>query len=163
MYAAPGTRHLAPSTRDSFTMVAMEIDFLILADAAQVAEGKLYLMGGGWDRLAVNMLPATQMVGIAVAVVVPWAETNTPHTLTLTIDDEDGAAVLPPVTVRVEVGRPPGLAAGAEQRVLVAFNAQLQLPRLGGYAISAALEDGAQKRLRFATVAGPQFRDGASA
>lgn len=137
----------------------MEIDFLILADAAQVADGKLYLLGGGWDRLAVNALPAVQMAGIAVAVVVPWSETNIPHTMTLTIDDEDGAAVLPPVSVQVEVGRPPGLAAGADQRVLVAFNAQLNLPRLGGYAVTAALESGTQRRLRFSAVRGPQLRD----
>src|SRR5918997_296190 len=111
----------------------MEIEFLILADAAQVAEGKLYVLGGGWDRIAVNTVPVLQAAGIAVGVVVPWAETNTPQTLTLTIEDDDGGAVLPPVTVRVEVGRPPGLAPGADQRVMVAFNAQLGLQRLGGY------------------------------
>jgi hypothetical protein len=136
----------------------MDIDFLILADAAQVAEGKLYVMGGGWDRMAVNTLPAVQMVGVAVGIVVPWAETNTPRTLTLMVEDEDGGAVLPPVAVRVEVGRPPGLAAGAEQRVMVAFNAQLGLPRFGGYVVTAALDGGPQRRLRFGVMAGPQFR-----
>ena len=136
----------------------MEIDFLILADAAQVADGKLYLLGGGWDRIAVQSLPAMQMAGIAVGVLVPWSETNTPQTLTLTIEDEDGAAVLPQVAVRVEVGRPPGLPAGAEQRVMVAFNAQLALPRLGGYVITAALDGGTERRLRFGVVPGPQFR-----
>ena len=136
----------------------MEIDFLILADAAQVAEGKLYLLGGGWDRLAVNALAAAQLVGVAVGVLVPWAETNTPGTLTLTIEDEDGGQVLPPVTVRVEVGRPAGLPAGAEQRVMVAFNAQLALPRLGEYAVTATLDGGARKRHRFGVVPSAQFR-----
>lgn len=138
----------------------MEIDFLILADAAQVAEGKLYLMGGGWDRIAVNTLPAMQMVGIAVGIVIPWTETNMPRTLTLAIDDADGAAVLPPVQVRVEVGRPSGLPAGAEQRVMVAFNAQLALPNLGDYAVIASLDAGSERRLRFNVTAGPQFRPG---
>ena len=136
----------------------MEIDFLILADAAQVADGKLYLLGGGWDRLAVNALPAAQMTGIAVGVLVPWSETNTGHTLTLTVEDEDGGAVMPPVAVRVEVGRPAGLPAGAEQRVLVAFNAQLLLPRLGEYAVSASLDGAAARRQRFGVVPGPLFR-----
>jgi hypothetical protein len=137
----------------------MEIDFLILADAAQVADGKLYLLGGGWDRLAVQALPAMQMAGIAVGVLVPWAETNTPRSLTLTVEDDDGGTVVPPLTVRVEVGRPPGLPAGAEQRVMVALNAQLALPRLGGYVITAALEGGAQRRLRFGVVQGPHFKE----
>ena len=136
----------------------MEIDFLILADAAQVADGKLYLMGGGWDRIAVNGLPVIQAAGIAVGVLVPWSETNTPRTLTLAIEDEDGGEVLPQVGVRVEVGRPPGLAGGADQRVMVAFNAQLALQRLGDYVISAALDAGSQKRLRFSVAPGPQFR-----
>ena len=136
----------------------MEIDFVILADAAQVADGKLYLLGGGWDQIAVQGLPAMHMTGVAVGVLVPWSETNTTRILTLTIEDEDGAIVLPPVTVRVEVGRPPGLPAGAEQRVMFAFNAQLALPRLGGYVVSVVLEDGTRRRLRFGVVPGPQFR-----
>ena len=31
----------------------MEVDWLILADSAQVTGGKLYMLGGGWDRLTV--------------------------------------------------------------------------------------------------------------
>ncbi|MGE0540596.1 MAG: hypothetical protein AB7R89_10485 [Dehalococcoidia bacterium] len=136
----------------------MEIDFLILADAAQVAEGKLYLLGGGWDRMAINVLPAVQTVGIAVGVIVPWNETNTTHTLRLTIEDEDGATILQPVDVQLEIGRPAGLTAGSDQRITVAFNAHLGLSKLGGYAITAELETGAQKRLRFGVTPGPQFR-----
>lgn len=135
----------------------MEIDFLILADAAQVADGKLFLLGGGWDRLAVNVLPVTQMVGVAVGIVVPWTETNSGQTLTLTVHDDDGNDILPPVTLRIEVGRPSGLPAGAEQRVLVAFNAPLPLPRLGNYVLTATLEDGNSRRQRFGVQAGPQF------
>lgn len=140
----------------------MEIDFLILADAAQVADGKLYLLGGGWDRLAVNTLPTVQSVGVAVGVMVPWGDTNAPHQLSLTVEDEDGGAVLPPVEVRLEVGRPPGLPAGADQRVMVAFNAQLSLSRLGGYAVTASLGGGVQRRLRFGVVAGAQYRPATS-
>ncbi|MGH2588324.1 MAG: hypothetical protein ACRDJE_25675, partial [Dehalococcoidia bacterium] len=58
----------------------------------------------------------------------------------------------------LEVGRPPGLPAGAEQRVMVAFNAQLNLPHLGDYVVTAALDTGAQRRLRFSVIAGAQFR-----
>ena len=32
----------------------MEVEWLILADSAQVIGNKLYLLGGGWDQLAVN-------------------------------------------------------------------------------------------------------------
>ncbi len=136
----------------------MDIDFLILADAAQVAEGKLYLLGGGWDRMALNSLPAVQTIGIAVGVIVPWNETNTPHTLRLMVEDEDGATIIQPVEVRLEIGRPAGLSAGSDQRVTVAFNAHLPLSKRGGYVVTTALENGAQKRLRFRVAPGPQFR-----
>ena len=136
----------------------MDIDFLILADAAQVADGKLYLLGGGWDRLAVNALPAAHMLGVAVGVLVPWAEANSGRTLTLSIADEDGGTVLPPVSVRVEVGRPAGLPAGAEQRVMLSFNAQVALPRLGDYALLATLDGGPEKRYRFSVMPGAAFR-----
>jgi hypothetical protein len=29
------------------------LDYLLVADGAQVVGGKLYLLGGGWDRLTV--------------------------------------------------------------------------------------------------------------
>src|SRR5688500_1930861 len=32
----------------------MEVEWLILADSAQVIGGKLFLLGGGWDVLTVN-------------------------------------------------------------------------------------------------------------
>ena len=44
----------------------MEIEWLILADAAQVTGNKLYLLGGGWDRLNVNRdFPVNQHCAIA--------------------------------------------------------------------------------------------------
>ena len=145
-------------TSPSWGVQPMEIDFLILADAAQVADGKLYLLGGGWDRLVANALPVTQPAGIAVGILVPWSETNSGRTLTLTVEDEDGGPVLPPIAVRVEVGRPAGLAAGAEQRVLLAFNAQIVLPRLGEYAVTATIDDTVRRRQRFGVISGPSFR-----
>lgn len=33
------------------------LDYLLVADGAQVVGGKLYLLGDGWDRLVVPQLP----------------------------------------------------------------------------------------------------------
>jgi len=35
----------------------MQLDFLILADRAEAVNGKLYLLGGAWDRLGLTSLP----------------------------------------------------------------------------------------------------------
>ena len=42
--------------------------------------------------------------------------------------------------------------------VLIAFNVQITLPHLGGYAVIASFAGGAQRRHRFAVQAAPNFR-----
>lgn len=55
----------------------MRVDYLVLADAVSVAEGKHYIHGGGWDVLFVPSLPAIHpMLGIAVKLRIPWEETG---------------------------------------------------------------------------------------
>src|SRR5660397_182444 len=46
------TRGQTMSDPDKITL-----DYLLVADGAQVVGGKLYLLGGGWDRLTVPQLP----------------------------------------------------------------------------------------------------------
>ena len=69
----------------------MEIEWLILGDYAHMADGKLYLQGGGWERLNVNSgFPTKQMFGIATSVLVPWDETNQLINLEIEVQTEDG-------------------------------------------------------------------------
>ena len=68
----------------------MEIEWLILADAAQITGGKLYLMGGGWDQINVDTLPHPQNMAIAVSFRVPWTETNLKHNFKIEIVGGDG-------------------------------------------------------------------------
>lgn len=85
---------------------------MILADHVQSAEGKLNVIGGGWTFTegGVNAVP----FGIGMIVEVPWDMTNHPHTMTLSLEDEDGAPIVLPdgnkvsVSIQFEVGRPPG-------------------------------------------------------
>lgn len=100
---------------------------IILADSAEVREGLLFLLGGGWSIGG----PAAQPFAIAGLIEVGWDETNTQHSLELTIEDEDGAPLLLPtpagdVPFRIgpapfEVGRPPGIARGSSFNMPVAI------------------------------------------
>src|SRR4051812_24732126 len=100
---------------------------MLLADSAQVAEGKLYLLGGGWDRT----LPGHPSA-VAVHVRVSWDLTNRQHHLRLELLDHDGQLVEgpapdgQPVPVRIEgdfeVGRPPGTPQGMDIGIPLAFN-----------------------------------------
>ncbi len=63
----------------------MQVDFMILADAAQVAGGKLYIMGAGWDTIVAKQFPFVRQLAMAIGFLVPWEETNERHDFELTI------------------------------------------------------------------------------
>lgn len=65
-----------------------EIDYLLLADFAEVVNGKTYMMGAGWDRFAPPQYPAQLKIAIAVGVRVPFLESNMPHHLTVVLRRE---------------------------------------------------------------------------
>jgi Family of unknown function (DUF6941) len=88
---------------------------MLLCDWAEEINGKLYVMGGGWNRLT-RRAPASTMA-LAVLVQVPWDRANMPHTLKASLMTEDGQPVTQEgkeVTVegKMEVGRPPGIRPG---------------------------------------------------
>lgn len=101
---------------------------VLLCDHAEVAEGKLFVNGGGWDLIS----PASGTAsGLAVLVHVPWGLTNLQKTLHVGLQDQDGKPVLqgPPggerpleIDVQFEVGRPPGTQPGSEVGVPFALN-----------------------------------------
>jgi hypothetical protein len=91
---------------------------MLLADHAVVAEGKLYVNGGGWS---IRPAGPTQMF-LALKFDVPWDLAGRPIEVELRLVDEDGHLVAQrtpqgdqPVLVnaRLEVQRPPGLTPGA--------------------------------------------------
>ena len=125
----------------------MEIDYLLLAEHAEVTGAKLYLMGGGWDTMNVADVPANIRIMVAAGVRVDWDETNVPVPLVLRIDDDDAQEVFR-INGQMNVGRPPQLLAGTSQLSQMTFAVQANLKRLGGYRItlSAGAEAGEVRR-----------------
>ena len=89
---------------------------VLLADAAQAVDGKLYILGGGWS---ITSGPAPS--AIAMKLEIPWDQTNVAHHWELYLLDADGQPVMvptpegdQPVEARgdFEVGRPAGLPPG---------------------------------------------------
>jgi hypothetical protein len=100
---------------------------MILCDAAQVAEGKLYIMGGGWNMTG----PAPTPSALGILIEVPWDRTNAPFVLRLELREQDGPHVMQPgplgpqpvqLQAQMEVGRPPGVAKGSSLQVPLAIN-----------------------------------------
>lgn len=132
----------------------MEVEWLILADAAQVVGGKLYLIGGGWDTLTVNKnFPVDQRCALAISISVPWNETNQKHSFEVEIASEDSATEEPNRLVKVggqfEVGRPPGIRQGQSQRFQLAIDMNLKITNPGTKTIVVRIEGQEMKKLDF--------------
>jgi hypothetical protein len=133
---------------------APALDFLILADYAEAVNGKLYLMGGGWDRLRIPDFSQPHRLSLAVGVLVPWNATNQQHNLNLRVEGEDGQLLLE-IALPILAGRPPTLRSGESQRLVFAINGPLQLPGPGTFAIRALLNGEEARRTVFHAEAAP--------
>jgi len=133
------------STEEGQTMSDPDIislDYLLVADAADVVNGKLYLLGGGWDRLKVPRLPGPPAVPFAVAVGidVPWSMANRKLGFSVDVVNADAGEVVQLVGGAFEVGRPPGLRAGTPQRFQITVPAQPQFGAAGRYVIRCSVD-----------------------
>jgi hypothetical protein len=108
---------------------------LLLADAAEAVNGKLYVLGGGWSVTGPGPVP----FAIALKIEVPWDQANVRHELRLELLDSDGRPVLlqqepegdaTPLVIggSFEVGRPPGLPAGTPLDSVLAVTFSNGLP-----------------------------------
>ncbi len=132
----------------------MEVEWLILADAAQVVGGKLYLLGGGWNRYTVNTgFPSQQTMAVAMSVTVPWAETNERRAFAIEVLTEDGES-LGKVGGAFEVGRPPGVPAGSALRTQMAVTIQWRVNKPGTYEIVGSVDGAGERHFPFFVVAG---------
>ena len=123
----------------TFTAMPM-MATMLLADAAQAIENKLYVLGGGWSITGPDPTPSA----IAIVLKVPWDEANARHDLRIELIDADGRPILvgspedqgKPVVIesQFEVGRPPGLRPGTPIDLAFAVNiSPLPLPPGGRY------------------------------
>ncbi len=100
---------------------------MLLADSAQTssAEGKLHILGAGWNLIG----PEPSPHAVALIVEVDWNAANQPHTLVMELHDADGQPVrlgpdgtVPRVEAQFEIGRPAGHPDGQPLNVPMAFN-----------------------------------------
>jgi hypothetical protein len=132
---------------------------VLLCDFAEEINGKLYVMGAGWDRLAANN---PSQIAVAISLDVPWDQANRPHDIKLELLDEDGNVVTPPdsdeplaIGGKIEVGRPAGTAPGATLAAPLAMRFQgFQLPP-GRYSFQFSV-DGKVLSAKTFTVIDPQ-------
>src|SRR6185436_9080555 len=73
----PRPRHAGSYCRTSYvTSRAVRVEFVMLADAAQVVDGKLYVLGGAWNRYHCHAFPTQAAMAFAVSVLVDWEDSG---------------------------------------------------------------------------------------
>jgi hypothetical protein len=121
-----------------------EIDYLLVADRAEVVNGKLYLMGGSFDRLQPPRFPFQLMLGVAVGIRVPLSETDDTHKLHVELMRGDDERLLE-MKAEVQTGRPPG-SGGMDLLVPMAFNGPVRIPGPGTLTLKASVDDREPRR-----------------
>jgi hypothetical protein len=91
----------------------MEMSFAFFADAATVpADGKVYVLGGGFSALALPQLPGMASFAVVAGFRFTAVDTGQVQVIELRFVDNLGKLVLPPTTMRFESAGPPPTGAG---------------------------------------------------
>jgi len=130
-----------------------EIDYLLVADRAEVVNGKLYLMGGSWDRIQPPSFPHRMMLGIALGVRIPFAHTDDQHKVAIDLQLEDKRLL--GFEAKLTTGRPPGMA-GMDMLVPMAFNVPVAISSEGQLVLRASVDDRAPRRHEIKVTQRPQ-------
>lgn len=154
-------------------MDALELDpvrgmrvTMMLADFAAAPEGKLTVVGGGWNVTGPQPCP----FAIALLFEVPWHMTNQQHQFKLELIDFDGHGVVPiggedPVAIegQFEVGRPPGVPVGTAFPSPVPLNSgPIPLPPGGQFEWRLTVNDQTREDWRLAFSTRPEAQSNAA-
>jgi hypothetical protein len=134
----------------------MEIGFLMLADHSEAVNGKLYMVGGGWNVLRLPELPHEWSFHIALGLDVAWDETNQPHNLQVGVQDPDGIELGEGLAADFETGRPPGMPAGQDQRLVMSIGTTATFTSSGPHAAVVQVNGEEIGRARFYLAEAPQ-------
>lgn len=110
----------------------MRQEFLMLADGAEAANGKIFILGGGVERHRAAEFPAPLRADIACGVRVEWGEANRTFAMGLKILNEDEKVAVA-IEFQMEQGRPPGAKPGQDLRTLIALKGPFRIPEPGAY------------------------------
>ncbi len=129
----------------------MKITSAMLADAAQVQAGKLFVLGGGFDTISVRSLPATHRnLSIAMVAEVGPEDRQRDLELHISLIDEDGQPIGVEAKGMLRVGAPPNLPPGSPSVVpIVSPFHNINFTEAKGYAFVVSLDGQELARIRF--------------
>ncbi len=131
----------------------IQLDWVMLADAAQIVNGKLYVLGGGWDTLVVaGPFPVSRPCGLAIAFRMPGAGTVQRKTARIQVVDLVGTSTIATADIQFQAGRPLGGDDELPQRIQLAAGLNLSFPKTGAYVVMVSVDGAEIGRTRFRVV-----------
>lgn len=134
----------------------MKVDWAMLADSAEVRDGLAFILGGAFDTVTVQDLPARFQGCVIARLTATISESRHQHAVEIVVLGEDGEEL-----TRVQGGlaiaaRPQGLPVGWDQGLLIAVKLDgLVLPRLGVHRVDINLDGTTAANLNFRVVSPP--------
>lgn len=107
----------------------------MLADAAAVHGGKLFIHGGSWDSIFAATIPTTHpKLAVALVLEAEWSESHQERTLDVALHDDDENPLGVAATGVFNVGHPPTAIHGQPILTALALEfAMVQFPTAGRY------------------------------
>ncbi len=132
----------------------MRLTTSMLADAAQVQGGKLFVLGGGFDTISARVLPVVhRSLTVALVAEIEPDERHRDLEIGLKLVDEDGQDLGVEAKGRLRVGAPPNLPPGSSSIVpIVSPFHNIEFADAKGYAFIVSFEDEELARIRFRVV-----------
>jgi hypothetical protein len=126
----------------------------MLADAAQVQGGKLFVLGGGFDTISARTFPVIhRSLTVAMVAEIEPEERHRELEIGLQLIDEDGQDLGIQAKGKLRVGAPPSLPPGSTSIVpIVSPFYNIQFPEAKGYAFVITFEEQELARVRFRVI-----------
>lgn len=129
----------------------MQLDAFFLANGAEVRDGLLFALAGGWTRTwPAKGYPFDKDFTFAALVRVDWTETNEQHSFMVELRDDDEEPLSEtPVQGGFVVGKPAQLAQGASQCFPLSATFTASIPKPGLYHLVLHIDGTEMHRIQF--------------
>lgn len=131
----------------------IECDTLLLCDTIRSAEGKFYILGGGWDTLRVASLSAPTLIGVAIRFVVAKERAGDPVEARIDfLGPDDGPSSPEPLfslSTSIAISLDPSDEEKSAIAILVPLELTLQFARYGQHEVRVFANDARLRSTRF--------------
>jgi hypothetical protein len=106
-----------------------------LCNKAELVDGKIYVLGGGWSWLPARQFPETFVFTVVAILSVPWHRREAVIPVALEIGDADGAILFGGPAVGFPASMATASEEGADLRLHCLFYIQAVFPAPGAYTV----------------------------